>query len=65
MNGGVYLVHTELLARIPGGRPVSLEQDVFPFWVRSGFYGFPSDGRFIDIGTPESFALAESFVGAR
>lgn len=62
VNGGIYLVRTEALACIATGRPVSLEREVFPAWTRSGLYGFPTNGRFIDIGTPESFREAERFV---
>jgi D-glycero-alpha-D-manno-heptose 1-phosphate guanylyltransferase len=62
VNGGIYLVRTEALAGIADGRPVSLEREVFPAWTKSGLYGFPTSGRFIDIGTPESFRDAESFV---
>jgi NDP-sugar pyrophosphorylase family protein len=62
VNGGIYIVSAGLLARIPDGRPVSLERDVFPGWTRGRFYGFPANARFIDIGTPESFAQAERFI---
>jgi D-glycero-alpha-D-manno-heptose 1-phosphate guanylyltransferase len=62
VNGGVYLVAPELIARIPAGGPVSLEREVFPGWIEEGLYAFSANARFIDIGTPESFALAERFV---
>jgi D-glycero-alpha-D-manno-heptose 1-phosphate guanylyltransferase len=62
VNGGIYLVRTEALACIAAGRPVSLEREVFPAWTKSGLYGFTTNGRFIDIGTPESFRDAERFV---
>ena len=42
---------------------MSLESEVFPRWLGHGLYGYPSDGAFIDIGTPESFAAAHEFVG--
>lgn len=62
VNAGIYLVHTELLARIPAGRPVSLERECLPTWLRLGLFAFPSRGRLLDIGTPESFAAAQKIL---
>ena len=62
VNGGIYVLRPEPLARIPEGGAASLEREVFPFLAQSGLYGFAAEGRFIDIGTPESFAEAERFV---
>lgn len=61
INAGVYLVPRSAIAEIPSDRPVSLEREVLPHWVESpGLRGFQG-GRFIDIGTPESYAEAEAF----
>lgn len=61
INAGIYLLRRELLHTIPAGRAVSIEKEMFPAWVGQGLYGYRSEGRFIDIGTPESYALAEQF----
>jgi NDP-sugar pyrophosphorylase family protein len=61
INAGVYLIHRSLLEAIPPDRAISLEEDLLPSWIGQGLYGFRSQGRFIDIGTPESFASAERF----
>jgi D-glycero-alpha-D-manno-heptose 1-phosphate guanylyltransferase len=61
VNGGIYLINRSLLETIPPQRTVSLEQDLFPAWIGRGLYGFRSQGRFIDIGIPESLAGAETF----
>ena len=61
INGGVYLLNHRLLQEIPGNRSVSLENEVFPAWVGRRLYGFKSETRFLDIGTPESYARAASF----
>jgi NDP-sugar pyrophosphorylase family protein len=61
VNGGVYLVNRPLLQAIPPQQIVSLEQDLFPAWIGRGFFGFRSQGRFIDIGMPESLAGAGTF----
>ena len=61
VNGGIYLINRALLETIPPQQTVSLEQDLFPAWIGRGLYGFRSQGRFIDIGVPESLAGAETF----
>jgi NDP-sugar pyrophosphorylase family protein len=63
INAGIYLLNRDLIEEIPDGRPVSLERELFPTWLGGGLrvYGYRSGGRFIDIGTPESFAEAEAF----
>jgi NDP-sugar pyrophosphorylase family protein len=66
INAGIYLLPRAWIEAIPEGRSVSLERDLLPSWLAGGIYGFPSAGRFIDIGTPESFAQAgEFFAGER
>lgn len=61
INAGIYLLSQEVMQLIPQGAGNSLEKDVFPDWVGRGLSGYMSLGRFIDIGTPEDFAAAESF----
>lgn len=61
INAGVYVVDDAVVARIPIGRPTSLETDVFPSLVGAGLYAMESEASFIDIGTPESFAEADRF----
>jgi len=65
INAGVYFFAHEVIEMIPDNKPVSLEYDVFPKLVGRGLYAFPSEGRFLDIGTPEDFASAESFFSER
>jgi NDP-sugar pyrophosphorylase family protein len=62
MNAGVYLLERKLIEQFPVGRPLSLERDLFPAWVEQlRFFAFRCAGRFLDIGTPESYAAAEFF----
>lgn len=61
INAGVYLLRKSLLESIPFGRASSLEMDLFPHLVDKGLYGYKSDSKFIDIGTPDSYAMAEDF----
>ena len=61
INAGVYLMETSLLTSISSGKTFSLEREFFPSLVDNGLFGYRSKGRFIDIGTPESYATAENF----
>ena len=61
INAGVYLMKKEVLNTVPDGRLYSLEKQFFPTLVGEGLCGCQIGKRFIDIGTPESFATAEYF----
>lgn len=62
INAGIYLIQHNLIEEIPVGRPLSLERDLFPKWVgQTKFCGFTCSQRFLDIGTPESYAQSETF----
>jgi D-glycero-alpha-D-manno-heptose 1-phosphate guanylyltransferase len=63
INAGIYLVERGLIEEIPEELPLSLERDLLPEWLARGerVHGHCCTGRFIDIGTPESYAEAASF----
>lgn len=61
VNAGVYVLHSGMVRAIPQGRAVSLEREVLPGWAGQGLYGYQSRGRFLDIGTPDSYATADQF----
>jgi len=65
INAGIYLIKKSLIASIPTGRPYSLEHTFFPSLVGKKLMGFRSEERFIDIGTPGSYAGAEDFFGVK
>jgi D-glycero-alpha-D-manno-heptose 1-phosphate guanylyltransferase len=58
INAGVYFLKKSVLELMPPGRFLSLEQDLLPTLVGQGLYGHRVAGKFIDIGTPESYAEA-------
>ena len=61
INAGIYWLSRRLLLTIPLDRAVSLEQEMFPTWIGQGLYGYRSSGRFLDIGTPETYTTTEQF----
>jgi NDP-sugar pyrophosphorylase family protein len=65
ISAGIYLLGRSLMLEIPQDRAVSLEREVFPAWIGRGLYGHRSQGRLLDIGTPESYAAAEQFFASR
>ncbi len=58
INAGAYLLERSVLERIPPGRAVSIEREVFPALVGDGLYGRRLEGHWIDIGTPERYLQA-------
>lgn len=60
INAGVYLLDRRVVESIPAGIFTSFEKQIFPDWVGGNIYGYLSTGLFLDIGTPESYALAKS-----
>jgi len=61
VSAGVYVFNRTLLHYLPEG-PASLETDVLPRLVGRGFYGKKENGMFIDIGSPEDYALAQGLA---
>jgi mannose-1-phosphate guanylyltransferase len=55
ISAGVYVLERELLELIPAERNVSIERELWPLLVGAGLYGFPSDGYWLDIGTPQRY----------
>jgi D-glycero-alpha-D-manno-heptose 1-phosphate guanylyltransferase len=59
VNGGVYIFNRAILEHIAEG-PASLERDIFPRLLKLGVYAMEQEGLFIDIGTPEDYARAQT-----
>lgn len=58
MNAGVYVFNKKTLDMIPPNQKYSLEYDLFPKISQNGLYGFKTDKKVIDIGTPERYKEA-------
>lgn len=61
VNAGCYLISRRALGRFPVGAS-SFERDVIPRLLTET-YAWVQAGTFIDIGTPETYALAQSVLG--
>ncbi|MXV91217.1 MAG: NDP-sugar synthase [Acidimicrobiia bacterium] len=59
INAGVYVLEPSVLARIPPGRPVSMERETFAAVAADGsLYALHSEDYWIDAGTPASYLQA-------
>jgi mannose-1-phosphate guanylyltransferase len=58
INARAYVLERSVVERIPPGRAVSFEREIFPALVGEGLYGFAAEGYWIDIGTPERYLEA-------
>ncbi len=63
INGGIYLLNRELIARIPEGKH-SLENELLPQWLSEGMEigVMRNEGYFIDIGIPASYQQFQTDV---
>lgn len=60
INGGIYLLKTNIFDGLDFPEQFSLEQDYFDVYCsQTNFYGFISDTYFIDIGIPTDYAKAQ------
>jgi mannose-1-phosphate guanylyltransferase len=64
INGGMYLFERPFLARFAGIGKGSLERDVLETAPPGCVFAFQTNGRFLDIGTPETLALAPEVLTA-
>jgi len=62
INAGIYMFNKKVLNHIPTKKQFSLEQDVFPSLTEKGLFGFPSQSRLLDIGTPERLERARQLL---
>jgi D-glycero-alpha-D-manno-heptose 1-phosphate guanylyltransferase len=57
VNAGIYLLNRTVLGDIPSGQRFSLEYELFPEILDKGIYGYITDRKLMDIGTPERLEL--------
>ena len=64
VNGGAYIIEPEVWSFVSPEQPVSIERDTFPALLAAHrpIKGYTSHTRFVDIGTPSGYALAETIL---
>jgi len=61
INAGIYLIDRTLFDQVPENRVISFEKELLSEMIQDSAYGFIADGKFIDIGLPESYRAAEQY----
>ncbi len=61
INAGVYLLGRELVTEVEEDAVISWERDMLPRFLDKPVYGFVSQGKFIDIGIPETYRAAGEY----
>lgn len=61
INAGVYFFDKTILKEIKTGQKVSLEYDLFPAILNKDIYGYVTNEKLIDIGTPERLEMAKEY----
>jgi NDP-sugar pyrophosphorylase family protein len=64
INGGVYVLESDIVDFIPAGRAVSIEKETLPLVLERGWhlYSYPVEGFFVDIGTPQGYRRFQRYV---
>jgi len=63
INAGIYCLSAQALANVAPNQSVSLEREIFPALIGHDLFGYSHGGKFLDIGTPDSYQQAEAFFG--
>lgn len=62
INTGIYLFERGIFDHVEEYKVISLEKELLPLFIQNGgVYAFTTDGKFIDIGIPETYVAAEKF----
>lgn len=63
VSNGIYLINKNIIKMITKDKEISLETNIFPRFTRSNWVqGYCTDSKFIDIGTPERYMIAQEWV---
>ena len=60
VSAGIYCFSKKVFDWMPAAQKFMLETDFFPSVIQNGIYGFVSEQKFLDIGTPERFQKART-----
>lgn len=62
VNAGIYLFNKAVLGLIPAAQKYSLEYDLFPTILDRKIYGYITDKKLLDIGTPEKLKVTRKIL---
>ena len=62
ISAGIYIIQRKAIEAFPPQKEFSIEKDFFTHLIGKKLYGIVGPGPFLDIGTPESYALASQYL---
>lgn len=62
VNAGIYLIKKTLFEGIKENVVISLEKELLPVFIMNEVFGYIRSGKFIDIGTPETYRMADKYL---
>lgn len=62
INAGLYIFQRNIFDDIANQKTLSLEKDLLPNMIKPYAHGYIAEGRFIDIGIPETYQYAEQYL---
>lgn len=65
INAGIYLLDRQLFDQVEHNKIISMEKDLLPEMIKTDAYGYITEGRFIDIGLPETYEKVDDYLQER
>jgi D-glycero-alpha-D-manno-heptose 1-phosphate guanylyltransferase len=62
INAGMYLFNKNIFDPVEPNKVLSFEKDLLPDFIKDNTYGYITHGKFIDIGTPETYRIAGEYL---
>jgi len=65
ISAGIYIFRRELFDSVESDRVISVEEELFPAFLakhKGDVYGYVADGKFIDIGIPDTYKIADAYL---
>jgi len=62
VNAGIYLIKRSLFDSIKEQAVISLEKELLPVFIKKDVFGYIGKGKFIDIGIPETYRIADKYL---
>jgi D-glycero-alpha-D-manno-heptose 1-phosphate guanylyltransferase len=68
INAGIYMLKRDIFNTVEQNKIISMEKELLPAFMRNfknEICGYITNGKFIDIGVPETYKIAANYLGNR
>ena len=62
INAGVYMIKKTLFDSVKEQTVISLEKELLPVFIKNNVFSYIGEGKFIDIGIPETYKIADEYL---